>query len=351
MVELLANSAAADYEPASWWNHDADDEPTTDPTNEEESTPSRRARPNIRLTTLTGGIDLSSVDIDDIIDEANQALDNTDQTTNQTTNQVRVDTDQPGTDTPFPIDDIDPLSSDHPVLSIIGHPDITGATGTVGRSPWRCQQLALYIAEHPGASGATIADDLGLSASTVRSIATHLRHWLGADDAGVAYMPAATRGYRLDERIVTDVDLIDAAVAGAGINTAETATLVAILKLGRGRVFAGVPDSELRQFRASMYHVEARIVDAALQVTDRALEAGDLGLARWALTQGLLVSPDHEDLVTGCLRTEYQAGNMDKVSELVDHLSATARRLGVDLSADTTRIIDSVITHTRRRAS
>ncbi|MES6198677.1 peptidoglycan-binding protein LysM, partial [Cutibacterium acnes] len=208
VVELLANSAAADYEPASWWNHDADDEPTTGPTNEEESTPSRRARPNIRLTTLTGGIDLSSVDIDDIIDEANQALDNTD----QATNQVRVDTNQPGTDTPFPIDDIDPLSSDHPVLSIIGHPDITGATGTVGRSPWRCQQLALYIAEHPGASGATIADDLGLSASTVRSIATHLRHWLGADDAGVAYMPAATRGYRLDERIVTDVDLIDAAV-------------------------------------------------------------------------------------------------------------------------------------------
>ena len=346
MVELLANSAAADYEPASWWNHDADDEPTTDPTNEEESTPSRRARPNIRLTTLTGGIDLSSVDIDDIIDEANQALDNTD----EATNQVRVDADQPGTDTPFPIDDIDPLSSDHPVLSIIGHPDITGATGTVGRSPWRCQQLALYIAEHPGVSGATIADDLGLSASTVRSIATHLRHWLGADDAGVAYMPAATRGYRLDERIVTDVDLIDAAVAGAGINTAETATLVAILKLGRGRVFAGVPDSELRQFRASMYHVEARIVDAALQVTDRALEAGDLGLARWALTQGLLVSPDHEDLVAGCLRTEYQAGNMDKVSELVDHLSATARRLGVDLSADTTRIIDTV-THADRRAS
>ena len=346
VVELLANSAAADYEPASWWNHDADDEPTTGPIDEEESTPSRRARPNIRLTTLTGGIDLSSVDIDDIIDEANQALDNTD----QATNQVRVDTDQPGTDTPFPIDDIDPLSSDHPVLSIIGHPDITGATGTVGRSPWRCQQLALYIAEHPGASGATIADDLGLSASTVRSIATHLRHWLGADDAGVAYMPAATRGYRLDERIVTDVDLIDAAVAGAGINTAETATLVAILKLGRGRVFAGVPDSELRQFRASMYHVEARIVDAALQVTDRALEAGDLGLARWALTQGLLVSPDHEDLVAGCLRTEYQAGNMDKVAELVDHLSATARRLGVDLNEDTTRIIDTV-THTDRRAS
>ena len=346
MVELLANSAAADYEPASWWNHDADDEPTTDPTNEEESTPSRRARPNIRLTTLTGGIDLSSVDIDDIIDEANQALDNTD----EATDQVRVDADQPGTDTPFPIDDIDPLSSDHPVLSIIGHPDITGATGTVGRSPWRCQQLALYIAEHPGASGATIADDLGLSASTVRSIATHLRHWLGADDAGVAYMPAATRGYRLDERIVTDVDLIDAAVAGAGINTAETATLVAILKLGRGRVFAGVPDSELRQFRASMYHVEARIVDAALQVTDRALEAGDLGLARWALTQGLLVSPDHEDLVAGCLRTEYQAGNMDKVAELVDHLSATARRLGVDLNEDTTRIIDTV-THADRRAS
>ena len=349
VVELLDNSAADDYEPAGWWDHDTDTNDTDlDDTTETDTVEpfTTVPRPRLSLTTLTGDIDLSEFNVDDIIDEANQALDNTD----QTTNQVRVDTDQPGTDTPFPIDDIDPLSSDHPVLSIIGHPDITGATGTVGRSPWRCQQLALYIAEHPGASGATIADDLGLSASTVRSIATHLRHWLGADDAGVAYMPAATRGYRLDERIVTDVDLIDAAVAGAGINTAETATLVAILKLGRGRVFAGVPDSELRQFRASMYHVEARIVDAALQVTDRALEAGDLGLARWALTQGLLVSPDHEDLVAGCLRTEYQAGNMDKVSELVDHLSATARRLGVDLNEDTTRIIDTV-THADRRAS
>ena len=41
---------------------------------------------------------------------------------------------------------------------------------------------------------------------------------------------------------------------------------------------------------------------------------------------------------------------MDKVAELVDHLSATARRLGVDLNEDTTRIIDTV-THTDRRAS
>ncbi|MCP2381601.1 hypothetical protein PH30N_11639 [Cutibacterium modestum 30N] len=78
------------------------------------------------------------------------------------------------------------------------------------------------------------------------------------------------------------------------------------------------------------------------------MEAGNVELARWALTQGLLVSPDHEDLVAGCLRTEYQAGNMDKVCELVDHLSATARRLGVDLGEDTTRIIDTVTdTHTR----
>lgn len=39
---------------------------------------------------------------------------------------------------------------------------------------------------------------------------------------------------------------------------------------------------------------------------------------------------------------------MDKVCELVDHLSATARRLGVDLGEDTTRIIDTVTdTHTR----
>ncbi|WP_326833565.1 hypothetical protein [Cutibacterium porci] len=96
--------------------------------------------------------------------------------------------------------------------------------------------------------------------------------------------------------------------------------------------------------------MEARIVDTALHVTDRALQAGDINLARWALTQGLLVSPDHEDLITGCLRTEYQAGNMDKVNDLINHLSATARRLGVDLNDDTTRIIDS-LTHITRNAS
>ena len=340
MVELLANSAAADYEPADWWDHDAEETDEDEPV-----TTSRRARPSIRLTTLTGGIDLSSVDIDYIIDDANEALD-----AEETNGGVCVDAAQPGTNTPFPIDEVDPLSGDGPVLSIIGHPDIIGAAGTKGRSPWRCQQLALYIAEHPGASGATIADDLGLSPATIRSMTTHLRRWLGADGNGVAYMPPATHGYRLDERVVTDVDLIDAALAGRGINTADTTTLVAILKLSRGRIFAGIPDSDLRQFRASTYHIEARIVDAALQVTDRALEAGDLDLARWALTQGLLASPDHEDLVAGCVRTEYQAGNMDKVAELVDHLSATARRLGVDLNEDTTRIIDTV-THLGRKAS
>ena len=36
--------------------------------------------------------------------------------------------------------------------------------------------------------------------------------------------------------------------------------------------------------------------------------------------------------------------------QTVDHLSTTARRLGVDLNEDTTRIIDTV-THTGRRAS
>ncbi|EGE97952.1 bacterial transcriptional activator domain-containing protein, partial [Cutibacterium acnes] len=340
VVELLDNSAADDYAPADWWDHDAEETDEDEPV-----TTSRRARPSIRLTTLTGGIDLSSVDIDAIIDDANEALD-----AEETNGGVCVDAAQPGTNTPFPIDEVDPLSGDGPVLSIIGHPDIIGAAGTKGRSPWRCQQLALYIAEHPGASGATIADDLGLSPATIRSMTTHLRRWLGADGNGVAYMPPATHGYRLDERVVTDVDLIDAALAGRGINTADTTTLVAILKLSRGRIFAGIPDSDLRQFRASTYHIEARIVDAALQVTDRALEAGDLDLARWALTQGLLASPDHEDLVAGCVRTEYQAGNMDKVAELVDHLSATARRLGVGLNEDTTRIIDTV-THLGRKAS
>ncbi|EGE92932.1 bacterial transcriptional activator domain-containing protein, partial [Cutibacterium acnes] len=340
VVELLDNSAADDYAPADWWDHDAEETDEDEPV-----TTSRRARPSIRLTTLTGGIDLSSVDIDAIIDDANEALD-----AEETNGGGCVDAAQPGTNTPFPIDEVDPLSGDGPVLSIIGHPDIIGAAGTKGRSPWRCQQLALYIAEHPGASGATIADDLGLSPATIRSMTTHLRRWLGADGNGVAYMPPATHGYRLDERVVTDVDLIDAALAGRGINTADTTTLVAILKLSRGRIFAGIPDSDLRQFRASTYHIEARIVDAALQVTDRALEAGDLDLARWALTQGLLASPDHEDLVAGCVRTEYQAGNMDKVAELVDHLSATARRLGVDLNEDTTRIIDTV-THLGRKAS
>ena len=350
VVELLDNSAADDYEPAGWWDHDADDTDTND-TDLDDTTETDTVepfttvpRPRLSLTTLTGDIDLSEFNVDDIIDEANRTDDEA------TPTRITIDTAQPGTDTPFPIDDIEPLSSEGPVLAIIGQPDITGAAGTPGRSPWRCQQLALYIADHPGLSGAAIADNLALSAATVRSIATHLRKWLGTDSEGVAYLPAATGGYRLDERVVTDVDLIDAALDGHGINTASTATLVAVLKLARGRVFAGVPDNEVLVFQPSRHHVEARIVDAALQVTDRALEAGDVELARWALAQGLLVSPDHEDLMAGCVRTEYQAGNMDKVSELVSYLSATARRLGVDLNEDTTRIINTV-THADRRAS
>ncbi|MES9139355.1 hypothetical protein ABEQ02_12315, partial [Cutibacterium acnes] len=80
-------SAADDYAPADWWDHDAEETDEDEPV-----TTSRRARPSIRLTPLTGGIDLSSVDIDAIIDDANEALD-----AEETNGGVCVDAAQPGT--------------------------------------------------------------------------------------------------------------------------------------------------------------------------------------------------------------------------------------------------------------
>ena len=71
--------------------------------------------------------------------------------------------------------------------------------------------------------------------------------------------------------------------------------------------------------------------DIGAELTDRALAAGDIDLARWAAARALVAAPGDELLLAARIRTEHLAGNPAETERLTLQLAAQARTLGVDL--------------------
>jgi hypothetical protein len=83
--------------------------------------------------------------------------------------------------------------------------------------------------------------------------------------------------------------------------------------------------------------------DIGLELTDRALLAGDVELARWAAARALLAAPGDELLLAARIRTEYTAGNAPETERLALQLAAQARSLGVDLDPETVSLLQRVM--------
>lgn len=370
-LNLLETSATDDTDPAPWWDHDADQAP---PLPHDDDTAITTLDP--RRLTLAGQIGV--VDLDELIDDqpTSESTDDepgqdptevptgnpdtepdqdhptptpttespADATTGQKPDdQVAVDTATPAPDTPTDLTRIGDWVPDHPMLRILGAPELEAAAGTMGRSPRRCLELGLYILTHPGRSAASIADGLYISSSTVKSTATHLRAWLGADDQGVLYFPqAAGGGYRLDERVTTDWGQLQGLLAGKAVNTASTDVLVEALSLVRGKFCEGAAPGDYAWTSELSCQVTMMVTDIALHLTDRALDARDIDLGRWAVAKALACDPGSESLMTARVRVEYQAGNMTEVDKLVTSITATSRQLGSDLADETMDVLAEV---------
>lgn len=231
-----------------------------------------------------------------------------------------------------------------PVLRILGPVELVGAGGEPGHAPTTCQEILLFLLDHPAATTKTLADRLYIALTAVRSRVSNLRAWLGEDLDGEPYLPKGGRdGYRLHPGVTSDWHQLQALVAG-GVNHTPTVDLVAALTLVRGAPFEDVAHAAFAFAENTRVAISSTIVDTALVLTDRALDAGDIRLARWAAAQALMVDPGSEQLLNARIRTEYQAGNMTGAHTLIGQVKDNARALDVDLLSETITTIQQVAT-------
>jgi DNA-binding SARP family transcriptional activator len=215
-------------------------------------------------------------------------------------------------------------------VNVLGPVTVTGAE----LSP---QQVALvaYLALHNGATADAVRDAVwgGKAPTRERFLNTihELRRAVGAD-----VLPASVDGrYRLHhvwsdvaelEVLLGEADAVD--VSGAGSNLRRVLELVEgppLVHEGRHR----------RHFRwvdlgNHASRLERIIGDAAHELAERSLDAGDVDLARWAAQRGLLACPGSEVLTADLVRTHLAAGNRTAAQSVVDEFARVLEDLGDD---------------------
>ena len=120
-----------------------------------------------------------------------------------------------------------------------------------------------------------------------------------------------TEDLPLDPLVLTDADLLAARLdhARGQIDGEAVATLREGLDLVRGLPYAGTsylwPDGE-----ALPSHLTLLVINAAVELGERALRLGQADLVFWATAQGMKVLPAHDDLVCLRLRAHASQGNL-----------------------------------------
>lgn len=213
-------------------------------------------------------------------------------------------------------------------------------------------ELVALLSLHPN-SQAHLVDSLLWPGERVHrnrrnQLISRTRAWLGSDADGARYLPlAATGGYRLAPSVRSDWDDFRDLVGGDP-TSAPTDRLVAALGLVRGQPFAGVHPHRYAWADVPKQSMIELIVDVAIEVAERALDAGDASQARRAAAMGLQAEPGSEQLWRAALRAEHLAGNLDAVDALVRRFTALAEELGDDLDPETHELITRLLPRTPR---
>lgn len=245
---------------------------------------------------------------------------------------------------PSPFADSAPPAPRHPTIQLLGPIDLIGTTGTrPNRAVLQCIEYCTWLLENPGSTAQAMAAALAVAEGTRRSNVSRLRTWLGSDDLGDPYLPDAYSGrIMLSPYVSSDWHRLQI-LTGSGVNRCSTEGLCRALELVRGAPLADAAPGQwhwAEEMRTDMVSV---IRDIGVELTSRALEDGDLDLARWAAARSLTAAPQDEFLVCMRIRTEHQAGNPAEVERLALQLSAHSRALGVDLHPDTVDLLQQVM--------
>jgi hypothetical protein len=243
-------------------------------------------------------------------------------------------------------------------VRVLGRVDVLHATGpepvnvkdgkAVASHLARATALVAYLAcRADGATVDQIIDALSplrrLSPSTVWSLASRARKWLGSDPEGNPYFPRTSDGghNRLHPAVRTDwhewLELV-----GDDIGETPTGDLVRALALVKGRPFEGVQERHFTWAEPLRQEMLAGIVDVAHEVARRALELPDPALARRAALVGRMVDPANEMVLRDALRAEYVAGSREGQRRLVEQIYALADELDSDLEPATEELIAEI---------
>ncbi|NEE01168.1 BTAD domain-containing putative transcriptional regulator [Phytoactinopolyspora halotolerans] len=237
------------------------------------------------------------------------------------------------------------LQTQHPRVLLLGEPDVVGATGPLDPTKrGQAVQVAAYLSLRPARSIHAMDEAIWPASRTpkTRAVAVStLRRWLGTHPSGAAYLPHATDRYELHADIRSDwhdwCELLADGPEGASIEALQRA-----LGLVRARPFSGVRSRSYAW--ADMYAQEmiAAIVDAAHELAERALKAGDFRAAQTAAVRGLDIEPGSELLWRDRLKAEVRLGTRASALALIARLRDLADELGGDLEEDTVALIEQI---------
>jgi hypothetical protein len=232
----------------------------------------------------------------------------------------------------------------HPQVLLIGPAELHGASGPEpARSRQQLVELCAWLLEHPGSTGTAMAAGLAVAESTRRSNLSRLRAWLGSAPDGSAYLPEAYSGrVLLHPAVSSDGHRLQLLLA-PGIDRVGDPTLIAALDLIRGAPLANAAPGQWRWAEELRIEVSSALRDVGLVLAERALDRGDIDLARWAAARALVVAAEDEQLLCARIRTEHRAGNPAEVARLVSQVTLQARALGVDLLPETVSLCQQVV--------
>ncbi|WP_375424471.1 LysM peptidoglycan-binding domain-containing protein [uncultured Friedmanniella sp.] len=233
---------------------------------------------------------------------------------------------------------------DHPTLLLLGPVELLGATGPLPpRAAKQCLEYCAWLLEHPGRTAQGMAAALAVAEGTRRSNMSRLRSWLGEGGDGRAYLPDAYTGrIALHPSVSSDWQRLQILTA-TGVDRAGDDALRAALQLVRGAPLADAAPGQWHWAEELRTDMISCVRDVGVELTRRALDQGDLDLARWAAARALVAAPGDEQLLTARIRTEHLAGNPAETERLTLQLAAQARRLGVDLDEQTVVLLQEVV--------
>jgi LysM domain len=232
----------------------------------------------------------------------------------------------------------------HPVLQILGPVDLVGAMGELPpRASKQCLEYCGWLLQNPGTTAQAMASALIVAEGTRRSNMSRLRTWLGANAGGEPYLPDAYSGHiALHPTVSSDWQRLQILTA-AGVNRTSDSGLRAALDLVRGAPLADAAPGQWHWAEELRTDMISAVRDIGVEFANRALDSGDLDLARWSAARALVAAPGDELLMTVRIRTEHQAGNDADTERLTLQLAAQARSLGVDLDPGTVELLQQVM--------